>query len=71
MGEHMSDTWTDFEKYLIARIDKLEEKVTDMRIKIAGMAVIISLATSMVTATIVSKSKAMAAQPAILNSKEK
>jgi len=32
----MSDSWSDFEKYLVKRIDNLEEKVTKLRIT-AGM----------------------------------
>lgn len=62
----MSKDWSDFERYLIQRIDKLEDKLTDVRLKVAGMAVVISLATSAITATIVADTKARAAQPAIV-----
>jgi len=66
----MSEGWSDFEKYLIQRIDTMENKLTDVRIKIAGMAVIISLATSFVTATVMNTSKEMAKQPAIIDQRK-
>ena len=66
----MSEGWSDFEKYLINRIDSLESKLTDVRIKIAGMAVIISLATSFITATVVSKTKEPQRQPAIIDTRK-
>ena len=66
----MSDGWSDFEKYLIVRIDRLEERLTDTRIKIAAMTVIISLATSGITATVVLKAKAAAVEPAITQFKK-
>lgn len=62
--------WSSFEKYLIQRIDTLEDKLTDVRLKIAGMAVIISLATSFITATVVTKTKTQVKQPAIIDTRK-
>lgn len=70
MGQHMSENWSDFEKYLIGRIDKIEDKLTNVRIKMASMAVIISLATSAITATVVSKAKEVAIPPQTTERKE-
>ncbi len=67
--------WTSFEKYLIGRIDKLEDKVvtsnskmedriTALRIQMAKVTVIIALATSAITATVVTKAKEAATRPA-------
>ena len=53
---HMENTMpkdlSEFERYLIERLDRIEEKVTDVRIKVASIAVIISLVTAVITTVV-------------------
>ena len=54
MRNTMPKDLSEFEKYLIERLDRIEEKVTDVRIKVASIAVIISLVTAVITTLITS-----------------
>ena len=67
IGATMSGELTDVEKLILAKLDKLTDELTGVRVKIASMAVIISLATSFITATVMNKSKELATQPAIID----
>lgn len=52
MGTSMPKDLSEFEKYLITRLDRIEDKLTDVRIKVASMAVVISLAVSVVSSLV-------------------
>lgn len=52
MRNTMPKDLSEFERYLIERLDRIEEKVTDVRIKVASIAVIISLVTAVITTVV-------------------
>lgn len=54
MRDAMPKDLSEFEKYLIKRLDRIEEKISDLRVKVASMAVIISIVTAVITTLVTS-----------------
>ena len=52
MRDTMPSNMTEFERYLIERLDRIEEKLTDVRIKVASIAIIVSLVTAVITSVL-------------------